>query len=94
MKLACPLVLFAVCTGLSGCGGSVQPKPAPAAQRAPSAEVVLAPDAQGIGTVVVERKEIPDYLEVSGRIQADPTHVIRVFPPVGGRVIAVEVRPG
>jgi len=44
--------------------------------------------------VKVERKQVADYLEVSGRIQPDPTRVVRVFPPVGGRVITVEVRPG
>jgi cobalt-zinc-cadmium efflux system membrane fusion protein len=48
----------------------------------------------GIRTVAVEQRETPNYLDLPGRIQPDPTKVVRVFPPAGGRLLAVEVRPG
>ncbi len=78
----------------------------PAAGNAPSATeqfatppnddgmVYTSSDPRGIRTAAVEVKQVPRTLELSGRIEPDPTSVTPVFPPVGGRVIRVEVRPG
>lgn len=62
---------------------------------APSAvnAFVLREDARGVSTAQVQSAPLADYLEVSGRIQADPTRVVRVYPPVSGRLVAVQVRP-
>lgn len=56
-------------------------------------EVVLREDARGIATAAVQRVPLPDYLEMAALIQADPTRVVRVYPPVSGRLIEVDVHP-
>jgi cobalt-zinc-cadmium efflux system membrane fusion protein len=54
---------------------------------------VLREDARGIATAAVGASELSDYVEVPGRIQADPTRVVRVYAPVSGRLISLHVRP-
>lgn len=51
-------------------------------------------DAKGIVTLKVQARPVQRWLEITGRIQADPARVIRVFPPVTGRLLTVLVRPG
>ncbi len=41
---------------------------------------------------VVER--VDDTLEIPAKVQPDPARVVRVFPPAGGRLLRVAVRPG
>ena len=41
----------------------------------------------------VQSARIADYLEIAGRIEADPTRLVRVYPPVSGRFVAIQVRP-
>jgi membrane fusion protein, heavy metal efflux system len=45
-------------------------------------------------TAVAEVRSVSDTLEIPAKIQADPARVVRVFPPAGGRLIRVSVRPG
>ncbi len=45
-------------------------------------------------TAVVRVASVDDLLEIPARIAADPGRVVRVFPPAGGRLLHVEVRPG
>jgi cobalt-zinc-cadmium efflux system membrane fusion protein len=59
----------------------------------PPSDVVLREDARGIATAAVGAVELSDYVEVPGRIQADPTRVVRVYAPVSGRLISLHVRP-
>ena len=47
-----------------------------------------------IKTVRVEPSNIEDQLAITARVQADPARVIRVYPPAGGRLLRVNVRPG
>jgi len=56
-------------------------------------DFVLGEDARGVTTAPVRSERLADYLDVAGRIQADPTRVVRVYPPVSGRLVAVQVRP-
>lgn len=81
-------------TAICGCGTS----PSVTEQIAPplNAEgIVYTPsDPRGIRTAPAELKQVPVTLDLAGRIEPDPTSVTPVFPPVGGRVIRVEVRPG
>ena len=80
---------------LAGCGSSAPQKPQPlAADASSSSEVVLTADARGVRTVAAELRPIADVLQVPARIAPDPARVIRIFAPVGGRLISVEVRPG
>jgi cobalt-zinc-cadmium efflux system membrane fusion protein len=45
-------------------------------------------------TAAVRVAAIDDVLEIPARIAPDPGRVVRVFPPAGGRLLRVEVRPG
>jgi cobalt-zinc-cadmium efflux system membrane fusion protein len=45
-------------------------------------------------TAAVTVTAIDDVLEIPARVTPDPGRVVRVFPPAGGRLIHVEVRPG
>jgi membrane fusion protein, heavy metal efflux system len=56
-------------------------------------DFVLREDARGVGTAPAQSRRLADYLDVAGRIQADPTRVVRMYPPVSGRLVAVQVRP-
>ena len=49
---------------------------------------------QVVQTVVVQMKKVGDVLEIPAKIQADPAQVVHVFPPAGGRLMEVSVRPG
>ncbi len=71
------------------------PAGSPALPAAPSAaaELLLPADARGVTTQAVHAERLDDALDVPGLIEADPTLVVRVFPPVSGRLVAVRVRP-
>jgi len=45
-------------------------------------------------TAAVRVTDFDDVLEIPARITPDPGRVVRVFPPAGGRLLHVEVRPG
>ncbi len=85
---------------LWGCSRDKTPG-ARAAEAAPAAtdtarrasDFVLPENARGIATAAVGAASLPDYLDIPAHIQADPTHVVRVYAPVSGRLIAVQVRP-
>lgn len=95
MKFASLAVLLAAIIGTAGCGGSDSPK---AQNSPPSAaanpDVFVAPEGvKGVQTITVQPRQIPDYLEIPGRVTPDPTRVVHVFPATGGRVIEMRVRP-
>ena len=61
---------------------------------APAANDFVAPQGpRGIVTAPVRTEILPDYLDVPGRIQADPTRLVRVYAPVSGRLVSVDIRP-
>lgn len=45
-------------------------------------------------TAAVRVTAIEDVLEIPAHVAPDPGRVVRVFPPAGGRLLHVEVRPG
>jgi cobalt-zinc-cadmium efflux system membrane fusion protein len=45
-------------------------------------------------TAAVRITAIDDVLEIPAHVAPDPGRVVRVFPPAGGRLLHVEVRPG
>ena len=53
----------------------------------------VAYDAKGIQTMTVRTSDIPEYLELSAHIEPDPTRVVHVFAPAGGRIVELRVRP-
>ncbi len=93
-KVRAVFVVLILAGVMAGCGAA-PPAPEPAAPPAGAEGTVYVPsDPRGIRTAPAELKQIPVTLELAGRIEPDPTTVTPVFPPVGGRVIRVEVRPG
>ena len=44
--------------------------------------------------IKVEQQSIPDTLDLAAKVQADPTKVVRIFPPASGRLISIAVKPG
>src|ERR1700722_15888108 len=92
MKAICAMCFAAI--GLAACGGASTGQTAPPPQSAAPNEISIAADSAGGQTVAVEGQALPDYLEIPGKIEADPRSVIHVYPPVGGRVTSVEIRPG
>ncbi len=44
--------------------------------------------------VKVVQQSIPETLDLAAKVQADPTKVVRIFPPASGRVLSIEVKPG
>jgi membrane fusion protein, heavy metal efflux system len=44
--------------------------------------------------IKVVQQTLPETLDLAAKVQADPTKVVRIFPPASGRVIAIEVKPG
>jgi cobalt-zinc-cadmium efflux system membrane fusion protein len=80
---------------ISGCGGaavSQSQAPQPSAGDDPNVTYV-ASDAAGIQTITTQTSTINDYLEIPAQIQPDPTEVVHVFPPAGGRIVEMKVRP-
>ncbi len=95
MKSAfCFIGLAAVFT-LAGCGdsGGARPQQVAAGGANGADTVFIASDAKGLQTVTVRASTIPEYLELPARIEADPTTVVHVFAPAGGRIVEVKVRP-
>jgi membrane fusion protein, heavy metal efflux system len=96
MKSIVLVIGLAVGAAGVGCGGSGtasdQPKPGANTSSSPASEGV-APDAKGIQTMTVKTSEVPNYLELAAHIEADPTRVVHVFAPAGGRIIQLTVRP-
>jgi cobalt-zinc-cadmium efflux system membrane fusion protein len=44
--------------------------------------------------VEVTQESFPDTLDLTAKVQPDPTKVMRIFPPASGRVVSIEVKPG
>jgi cobalt-zinc-cadmium efflux system membrane fusion protein len=55
---------------------------------------VAQPGGDPVRYVKVVQQSIPETLDLAAKVQADPTKVVRIFPPASGRVIALEVKPG
>lgn len=94
-----PVSLFAgvLLVSLLGCASKSNPASAGLAQAQgspnSSASEYFAPDTKGIKTLTVQRITVPDYLDLPAHIEADPTHVVHVYPPAGGRITEMKVRP-
>ena len=86
--LAAALVLVGCGSGRSGDNSAAQTP----AENSGGTEVI-APDAKGIVTQVARASAIPEYLDLPAHIEPDPTRVVHVFAPAGGRIVEMKVRP-
>lgn len=80
------LCLAGMAAAVSGCGDSRQTS----TQASPKSPA----NADPVRYVKVVEQSIPDTLELAAKAQADPTKVVRIFPPASGRVVAIDVKPG
>ncbi len=85
VRLFAPLALSCMILGLTACGDKSGAEAA--SQPAPNQTPV-------VQTQAVQQQLVPDALELAAKVQPDPASVVRVFPPAGGRVVQVMVRPG
>ncbi|PYX80231.1 MAG: efflux RND transporter periplasmic adaptor subunit [Acidobacteria bacterium] len=44
--------------------------------------------------VKVTPQTLPETLDLAAKVQADPTKIVRIFPPASGRVLSIDVKPG
>jgi cobalt-zinc-cadmium efflux system membrane fusion protein len=92
-------ILILICAaGLlaGGCGdsnSSAQSPAAPSANASGAEAEYVASDAKGIKTMAVRKTAIPEYLDLPAHIEADPTRVVHVYAPAGGRITEMRVRP-
>jgi len=77
------LLLALAALPLTACKSSAPP-PAEATQ----------PANAGIETTIAHSQQSTDYLDIPARISADPSHVVRIFPPASGRMLGLRVLPG
>jgi cobalt-zinc-cadmium efflux system membrane fusion protein len=47
-----------------------------------------------IQLATVSSETVQDELAIPGKVQADPERIVRIYPPVSGRVVALSVHPG
>jgi cobalt-zinc-cadmium efflux system membrane fusion protein len=80
------IVLSVVLATLSACGHSGQVEV--------SAALKDEPNNSSVRYIRVEQQTVPDSLDLAAKVQADPTRVIRIFPPASGRVVSIAVKPG
>jgi cobalt-zinc-cadmium efflux system membrane fusion protein len=53
-----------------------------------------APQYRVFDTVVAHVEPVHDAVTLAARIQANPTTVVHIYPPISGRVLALKVLPG
>jgi membrane fusion protein, heavy metal efflux system len=88
-------MLLSLAAALVGCGTDKSADKAssnPKNSTSPGTEYV-APDSKGIQTEAARTRAIPEYLDLPAHIEADPTRVVHVFAPAGGRIVEMKVRP-
>lgn len=71
---------------LAGCGHS--------SDNSVSAVSEKQPQDKPIRFVQASEQSLPETLDLAAKVQADPTKVFRIFPPISGRILELKVKPG
>jgi membrane fusion protein, heavy metal efflux system len=79
------LLLALIAMPLTACKKSETPSDAKAESQ---------PSNAGIETTVAHIQRGTDFLEIPAHVEADPSHVVHIFPPLSGRIIGLRVLPG
>jgi cobalt-zinc-cadmium efflux system membrane fusion protein len=89
------LLLVGLAAALAGCGTGGSKGDATSNQQSSSSPDTefIAPDSKGIQMQAARTTAIPEYLDLPAHIEADPTRVVHVFAPAGGRIVEMKVRP-
>jgi membrane fusion protein, heavy metal efflux system len=89
------LILLGVTAALVGCGTGNSKDDTPSSPRNPASTGIeyVASDSKGIQTQAARTRTIPEYLDLPAHVEADPTRVVHVYAPAGGRIVEMKVRP-
>src|SRR5581483_2746571 len=87
-KLAKVILLATAGISVSLCGCDGSPR---SGAEAPRKE---RPQESVVQYVKVIRKPVEEVVDLPAKVQADPTKIVRIFPPASGRVAGIEVKPG
>lgn len=93
MKTAVTLLCASLAMVIAGCGQSSNTESQALAPQNPTNGQIVAPNAAGIQTITVKATTVPDYIDLPAQIVAEPTRVVHVFPPAGGRILEMKVHP-
>jgi len=93
MKSVFNMAVLAAALAAGGCGNSGGVAQSAAAPAGSGDAAVVPADARGIKTQRVEANDVPVYLELPAHVEPDPTRVVHVYPPAGGRITVMKVRP-
>jgi cobalt-zinc-cadmium efflux system membrane fusion protein len=77
------LLIGVLATLLIGCGGDPASTPR-----------ISDMQTSAVQTATTNIEEVSDEISVPAKVQADPTRVVHIFPPVSGRLVSLTVRPG
>jgi cobalt-zinc-cadmium efflux system membrane fusion protein len=88
-----PALLAVFAAAGCGSGGAGKQPPTDSSARSTPANEYIVSDANGIQTTTVRITPIREYLELPAHIEAEPTQVVHVFAPIGGRIVEMKVRP-
>jgi len=83
MRVLLSVSVFAIVCACSACGGSGEQKVS--AQTKQSTPIQLAQ---------VSLEAVQNEVAVPAKVQADPERVVHIYPPVSGRLVSLNVRPG
>src|SRR5271156_5165024 len=90
-------IVFAIAAGGCGSSGGGSEQKSVQADANPSASSTdteyITSDAKGIQPITVKSPAVPDSLVLPAHIEADPTRLVHIYPPAGGRIIEMKVRP-
>jgi len=87
LSSAFALTGLCVLASLVGCGQSATHDPA---KDPPRGQTIESP----VRYVKVVQQTVSETLDLAAKVQADPTKVVRIFPPASGRVLSIDVKPG
>ncbi|MQA40968.1 efflux RND transporter periplasmic adaptor subunit [Rugamonas aquatica] len=89
-RLQRPLLLSLLCAALSGCGHPSETGTAPASAVVRKGAALSVPAAsplrQSLQLATVEEHDVARTIPVPAVVEADPAHLVRVVPPVSGRI--------
>ncbi len=60
----------------------------------PAKDAAGAPQKTIVETITVHPETLVDRLDLPAQVAPDPTRVVHIYPPLSGRVLTLEVRPG
>jgi len=93
MKTSLLVSSIFLAAGLAACGGPTSSQTAKQAGSSQATDQSKAQGTSGLHTMTLKTTTIPDYLDIPAQIEPDPTQVVHVFPPAGGRIVELRVRP-